>query len=169
MTVHPARLAGVIWVTPIAGLRHSLAQRRADRTARERQCSAIIRPLRCFSQRSSWAISPRWSATRCDPKARPLIARRHLAPSRSAPRAPARVAFRSVHSASVSPGYRKPSAAVIDQGPEQASKLLIRSSAKSSFSDMRTSSFAVGLKLRSKVRLDRPADHNFYKYSRYGK
>ena len=26
--------------------------------AGERQCSAIIRPLRCFSQRSFWAISP---------------------------------------------------------------------------------------------------------------
>ena len=46
---------------------------RKERTgpARERPCSAIILPLRCFSQRSSWAISPTCSDMRCDPKARP--------------------------------------------------------------------------------------------------
>jgi hypothetical protein len=43
---------------------------RTERT-RERPCSAIILPLRWFSQRSSWAIEPRWSATRCDPNALP--------------------------------------------------------------------------------------------------
>ena len=49
--------------------------------ASERRCSAIMRPLRCISQRSSWAISPRWSVTRCDPKARPRSSAHRVAAS----------------------------------------------------------------------------------------
>jgi hypothetical protein len=57
------------WALRVCGTRLPREERTGP--ARERQCSAIILPLRWFSQRSSWAISPRWSATRCDPKARP--------------------------------------------------------------------------------------------------
>jgi hypothetical protein len=57
------------WALRVCGTRLPREERTGP--ARERQCSAIILPLRGFSQRSSWAISPRCSATRCDPKARP--------------------------------------------------------------------------------------------------
>ena len=68
--------AGVTWLKPIGHYESAVCGTRLPREertgpARERQCSAIIRLLRCFSQWSSWAISSRWSATRCDPKARP--------------------------------------------------------------------------------------------------
>ena len=57
------------WALRVYGTRLPREERTGP--ARERQCSAIILPLRCFAQRSSWAISPRWIATRCDPKTRP--------------------------------------------------------------------------------------------------
>ena len=57
------------WALRVCGTR--LPREEGTGPARERQCSAIILPLRCFPQRSSWAISPGCSATRCDPKARP--------------------------------------------------------------------------------------------------
>ena len=73
LTVHPARFSGVTvnpnWALRVCGTRLPREERTGP--ARERQCSAIILPLRCFSRRSSWAISPRWNATRCGPKARP--------------------------------------------------------------------------------------------------
>src|SRR6516225_7024123 len=67
------------WALRVCGTR--LPREAGTEPARERRCSAIMRPLRCFSQRSSWAISPRWSVTRCDPKARPWTsAHRSAAP-----------------------------------------------------------------------------------------
>ena len=84
MTVHPARFADVTRLTPNWALRvcgTRLPRKERTKPARERQCSANIRPLRCFSQLSSWAISLRWSATRCDPKARPRSSAHRVAAS----------------------------------------------------------------------------------------
>ena len=60
------------WALRVRGTRLPREERTGP--ACERQCSAIILPLRCSSQRSSWAISFRWGATRGDPKARPSSA-----------------------------------------------------------------------------------------------
>jgi hypothetical protein len=67
------------WALRVCGTRLPREERTGP--ARERQCSAIIVPLRCFSQRPSSAISPRWSATRCDHKARPRSSAHRVAAS----------------------------------------------------------------------------------------
>jgi hypothetical protein len=67
-------IAGVTWLTDQLGIRvfgTRLPREKRTGPAHERQWSAIIVPLRCFHQRSSWAISPTCSDMRCDPKARP--------------------------------------------------------------------------------------------------